>query len=170
PDFFEFRETLASGRVPKRAPQAKGDALSVSQLTALIDKAIRGQFPMPVLVRGELSNVNVHRASGHLYFTLKDRVNCIECVMWQSDFVRLKFKPVDGTALLASGRVGIYGAKGKYQLYVTSLSPIGKGALELAFQQLRAKLESEGLFAAERKKPLPAYPLNIVLLTSRQAA
>jgi exodeoxyribonuclease VII large subunit len=169
-DFFDFRENLATGRVPKRAPQPKPQALTVSQLTAMIDGALRKGLPQAVLVRGEISNVNLHRASGHLYFTLKDSSNCIDCVMWHSDLARLKFKPIDGTELLASGRVGVYGPRGRYQLYVSTLNPIGQGALELAFQQLRAKLAAEGLFAIERKKPLPKYPLHIALVTSRQTA
>src|SRR5436190_3892916 len=169
-DFFEFREQVATGRVQKRAAQAPGAALTVSQLTAMIDGALRRNLSQNVLVRGEISNVNNHRASGHLYFTLKDPINCIDCVMWQSDLARLKFKPVDGTELLASGRVAVYGPRGKYQLYVSTLNPIGQGALELAFQQLRAKLAAEGLFKPERKKPLPKYPINIVLVTSRQTA
>jgi exodeoxyribonuclease VII large subunit len=123
-----------------------------------------------VLVKGEVSNFTRHRASGHLYFTLKDAGACIDCVMFKSDAQRVKFEPTDGMELLASGRVGIYAQRGRYQLYVSSLSPIGQGALELAFQQLRAKLETEGLFAPERKKSLPQFPLNVVLVTSRQTA
>ena len=101
---------------------------------------------------------------------LKDPGACVDCVIFKSDAQRLKFKPADGMELLAGGRVGIYAQRGRYQLYVSSLSPIGQGALELAFQQLRAKLQAEGLFAPERKKPLPAFPINIVLVTSRQTA
>jgi exodeoxyribonuclease VII large subunit len=169
-DFFEFREKLGAARVPKRADAAAGDALSVSQLTNLIDKAIRTELPSTVMVRGEVSNLNLHRTSGHLYFTLKDAGACIDCAMWKSDLTRLKFQPIDGMELLASGRVGVYQQRGKYQLYVSTLKPVGKGALELAFQQLRAKLEVEGLFAPQRKKALPVYPLNISIVTSRQTA
>ena len=169
-DFFDFREKLPAGRIPRRAPDPKGNALTVSQLTAMIDGAIRARFPSSVLVRGEISNVNHHKASGHLYFTLKDAHSCIGCVMWKSDLARLKFKPVAGTELIAGGRVEVYAARGQYQLYVTSLNPIGKGALELAFQQLREKLEREGLFARERKKPLPSFPRDIVVVTSRNTA
>jgi exodeoxyribonuclease VII large subunit len=90
--------------------------------------------------------------------------------MWKSDVARMKFKPTDGIELLATGKLGVYGAQGKYQLYVTALRPLGKGALELAFQQLRAKLEAEGLFAAERKIPLPAYPRTVAIITGANTA
>ena len=168
-NFFEFREQIVKKK--SAAPQpAGGGALSVSELTAVIDRAIKSGVPAFVSVRGEVSNFNLHRGSGHWYFTLKDQNACIDCVCFKSDAQRLKFTPTDGMELLAGGRVGIYAQRGRYQLYVSSLNPIGQGALELAFKQLRARLEAEGLFAAERKKELPPFPTNIVLLTSRQTA
>jgi exodeoxyribonuclease VII large subunit len=168
-NFFEFREQVVGKKAV--APQSPGaQPMTVSQLTAAIDRAIRGGVPAFVSVRGEVSNLNVHRASGHIYFTLKDPSACIDCVIFKSDAQRLKFKPADGIDLLAGGRVGIYPQRGRYQLYVTTLNPIGQGALELAFQQLREKLQKEGLFAEERKNPLPRFPVNIALVTSRQTA
>lgn len=170
-NFFEFQEKL---RKPRTAPlPADGNeqaALSVSELTARITKVINSGLPASVLVRGQVSNVNRNRSSGHLYFTLKDSEACLDCVMFRSEAARLKFEPEDGMDLLASGRIGVYPQRGRYQLYVNSLRPLGQGALEIAFQQVRRKLEAEGLFAAERKKPLPPYPLRIVLVTSREAA
>lgn len=121
-------------------------------------------------MQGEISNCKHHGTSGHIYFTLKDEGACIDCVMFRSDAVRLKFTPNDGMELLATGRVAVYPQRGRYQLYVTSLQPMGLGALELAFQQLRAKLEAEGLFDPERKKPLPPYPMNVALVTGRATA
>jgi exodeoxyribonuclease VII large subunit len=121
-------------------------------------------------VQGEVSNINRNKTSGHLYFTLKDAEACLDCVMFRAEAAALKFQPVPGMELLAGGRIGVYGARGRYQLYVDQLRPLGKGALEIAFQQMRAKLEADGLFAAERKKPIPGYPLRIVLVTSREAA
>ncbi len=168
-NFFEFREQIVSKKTTATQP-AGGDAMTVSQLTSVIDRAIKSGVPSFVNVRGEVSNFNAHRASGHLYFTLKDPGACVDCVIFKSDAQRLKFKPADGMELLAGGRVGVYAQRGRYQLYVSSLSPIGQGALELAFQQLRAKLQAEGLFAPERKKALPAFPIKIVLVTSRQTA
>jgi exodeoxyribonuclease VII large subunit len=179
-NFFDVRQTLyqtrrGAGGAGDIAPAAgaraaPGEALSVSQLTVLIDKALKGQLPPTLLVKGEISNYKLHGASGHTYFTLKDGQNCIDCVIWKADGARIQFRPADGMEVLATGCVKAYGARGRYQLYTTHLQPLGQGALELAFQRLRAKLEAEGLFAAERKKPLPRYPLSIALVTSRGAA
>jgi len=153
------------------APKSDGpEPITVSQLTNRIDRIIKGAIPETLHVRGQLSNFNEHQSSGHLYFTLKDANSCIDCVMFQSEAARLKFTPEDGMEMVASGRLGVYVQRGKYQLYVTALRPLGQGALELAFQQMRAKLEALGLFAQERKKRLPDFPRNIVLITSPEAA
>jgi exodeoxyribonuclease VII large subunit len=184
-NFFDFREGLlgparAPARPPARGASAAGSQpgsgtpggkpMTVSQLTALIDGALRSGLPPAVLVKGEVSNANHHRASGHFYFTLKDAGSCIDCVMFKTEASRLKFDVRDGLELLAEGRVQVYFQRGKYQLYVDRLSPMGTGALELAFQQLRAKLEAEGLFDPGRKRPLPEYPTRVVIVTSRQTA
>jgi exodeoxyribonuclease VII large subunit len=194
-NFFDFREKLISKPAkPARvypAPQATpvvppankssgtrqskldaklAQAMSVSQLTAWVDGVIRSGMPQSVLVKGEASNVSLNRGSGHLYFTLKDAESCVDCVMYKSDAERLKFAAQDGMEFLATGNVKVYAPKGKYQLYVTHLQPLGKGALEVAFQQLRARLEAEGLLAPERKRKLPRYPTRIALVTSREAA
>ncbi len=177
-NFFEFREKLTARRdeAPAPAPMeaAHGSPaptpLSVTQLTAQIDRAIKSGVPGSVLVKGEVSNFKEHRGSGHLYFTLKDASSCLACVMWKSDAERVKFDVRDGMELLATGRVAVYATQGKYQLYVTRLQPLGQGALELAFRQLHARLEAEGLFALERKRPLPTYPSRIALVTGRGTA
>src|SRR5687768_10856790 len=180
-NFFEFREQVTA---PKRKPTsakalgsanpqpggAGAEALSVTQLTSQIDRVIRVGFPAPVLVRGEVSNYRPNASSGHVYFTLKDAGACVSCVMWKSDAARVKFTPADGMELLARGTIQVYAQQGKYQLYVTNLQPLGQGALELAFQQMRAKLEAEGLFAPGRKRPLPRFPSRIVLVTGSQTA
>lgn len=166
-NFFDFREKLSRKNEPAKP---KSEPLTVSQLTARIEQAIKGAIPATVHVKGEVSNLNQHRASGHIYFTLKDAGACIDCVMFRSDAARLKFQPTDGIELLASGRVAVYPQRGRYQLYVTSLHPLGKGALELAFQQLREKLQKEGLFEPDRKKPLPLFPRRIALVTSQATA
>ncbi len=171
--FFDFQKQMTS-RSTKPAvgptPAGEVEALSVTQLTAKIDRAIKAGFPGSVLVKGEVSNYKAHAASGHHYFTLKDAGAAIQCVMWRSDAARLKFQPSDGMELLATGTVSVYPQQGKYQLYVTMLHPLGQGALELAFQQLKAKLEAEGLFDAASKKMLPRFPRRIVLLTSSATA
>jgi exodeoxyribonuclease VII large subunit len=175
--FFDFQErTARRGKGALEQPEtspSKASArelLSVSQLTHIIESAIKSGVPSTVLVQGEMSNVNVHRSSGHLYFTLKDAVNCIDCVMWKSDLAKLKFEPTDGEDVVCTGSVAVYGARGRYQLYVRKIEPMGRGALELAFRQLHAKLEAEGLFNPSRKRPLPRYPVRILLLTSRDGA
>lgn len=173
--FFEFREEMNRKRTAQpveAALSAGGDikAITVTELTVQIDKALRGAFPKSIWVRGEISNINRQAASGHIYFTLKDSAACIDCALWKQQAAALKFKPTDGMEILANAMVRVYQARGRYQLIVTSIQPLGQGALELAFQQLRAKLEAEGLFASERKKVLPRFPRRICLVTSRQAA
>lgn len=163
-----MREKLLKPPAPPKAEEGK--PLTISQLTQLIEKAIKSGVPAQVLVKGETSNFKLHSASGHAYFTLKDSRACIDCVMFRDDAARLKFSPDDGMELIATGRVAVYPARGRYQLYVTALDPVGQGALELAFRQLCAKLEAEGLFAAERKRALPKYPSRIALVTSTQTA
>ena len=177
-NFFEFREKLTARRAEPEAPAPMEAApgrpqpapLTVTQLTFQIDRAVRAGVPGTVLVKGEVSNFKPHRGSGHWYFTLKDAQSCLSCVMWKSDAERVRFEARDGMELLATGQVRVYQEQGKYQLYVTRLQPLGQGALELAFKQLHARLEAEGLFAMERKKPLPLYPSRIALVTSRGTA
>lgn len=183
--FFDFRERVTSRRATeprgaseppdldaksKAAGGAGAKALTVSQLTRQIDRTLKDYLPPSLLVRGEVSNFNAHAGSGHFYFTLKDADACVDCVMFRSDAVRVKFKPTDGMELLAGGAVKVYAQRGRYQLYVTSLQPLGQGALEVAFQQMRAKLEAAGLFAEERKKPLPQFPMRVAIVTAAGAA
>src|SRR5687768_15626529 len=155
---------------PARAPAAPPKPLTVSQLTAVIDGALRATLPPSILVKGEVSNFKRNGASGHLYFTLKDPGACIDCVMFKAEAGRLKFDVDDGLEMLAEGRVAVYAQRGRYQLYVDRLQPLGRGALELAFLQLRAKLEAEGLFEEGRKRPIPEYPRRIVVVSSTQTA
>ena len=167
--FFDFQQRIAEKRTGQSAPVA-ADALTVTQLTATIDKAIKTGVPASVTVRGEVSNVSDRQASGHLYFTMKDTGACINCVMWRDNAAKLQFRLEDGLEILATGRVTVYAPQGRYQLTVQRLEPAGQGALELAFRQLQAKLLAEGLFDADRKKTIPRYPSRIVLLTSRATA
>lgn len=166
---FDFQKELDDLRRPAHVASDQ-PPLTVTELTARIERTIKGAFPVPLLVRGEVSNFKMYGGSGHAYFTLKDAGACINCVIFKSDFVRVKFEPADGMELLATGRLGIYGQRGSYQFYVTRLEPLGQGALELAYRQLCERLEKEGLFAPERKKPLPRYPMRIALVTSRSTA
>jgi exodeoxyribonuclease VII large subunit len=116
-------------------------------------------------VRGEISNFKRHR-SGHLYFTLKDQKSCLRCVMFRSRSNRLSFLPTDGMEVLARGYISIYERDGLCQFYVDELEPDGQGALYMAFCRLKERLQAEGLFAAEHKKPLPYLPRKIGIITS----
>jgi exodeoxyribonuclease VII large subunit len=173
-NFFDFRARLVA-RPPRVGGNAAvrsdpGEAMTVGQLTGVIERAIKTGVPPSVLVKGEVSNVNIHRSSGHIYFTMKDAAACLDCVIFKSDAARMRFKPTDGAEMLAGGRVAVYAQRGRYQLYVTSIQPLGKGALEAAFQELRRKLAAEGLFDPRMKLPLPAFPINVAIVTSAQGA
>jgi exodeoxyribonuclease VII large subunit len=166
--FFEFRERVTAAKSGGAPPAS--DAMTVSQLTAVIDQAIKAGVPGVVTVRGEVSNVSDRQASGHLYFTMKDAGACINCVMWRDNASKLRFRLEDGLEVIAIGRVTLYAPQGRYQLTVQRLEPAGRGALELAFRQLHARLAAEGLFDPERKKPVPKFPRRIAMVTSRATA
>jgi exodeoxyribonuclease VII large subunit len=122
-----------------------------------------------IWVEGEISNFRAHD-SGHLYFTLKDKDSQIRAVMFRSQARLLRFRPEDGMEIVLRGRVTIYEGRGELQLSAEYLEPKGAGALQIAFEQLKAKLQAEGLFDASRKKPIPALPRIIGIVTSPQAA
>jgi exodeoxyribonuclease VII large subunit len=119
-----------------------------------------------VAVAGELSNFKYH-TSGHCYMTLKDETSSIRAVMFKSYAQRLRFKPENGMKIIASGKVSVYERDGQYQLYIESMQPDGIGDLHVAFEQLKARLEQEGLFDPSRKKPVPPFPERIGVVTSR---
>ena len=141
-------------------------AMTVSELNARV-KALVESDPMlsRVMVRGELSNYKIY-PSGHHYFTMKDAEASLRCVMFRSSASKLRFRPESGMSVTATGRVSVYPRDGAYQLYVTDLMPEGVGDLQVAFEQLKARLEAEGLFDEDHKKELPAYPGRIALITS----
>ena len=122
-----------------------------------------------VLVRGEISNFKIY-ASGHAYFTLKDETGQLKAVMFRSHASRLLFRPADGMRVIAHGRISVYESSGQYQLYADDLQPDGAGSLALRFEQLKAKLQSEGLFEEARKMPLPPMPMRIGVITSPSGA
>jgi exodeoxyribonuclease VII large subunit len=142
--------------------------LSVSELNAAIRDLLYREF-RDIWVSGEISGVKL-APSGHYYFTLKEADSQLRCVMFRSAHRYLKFKPQDGLAVLARGRLDVYEARGEYQLQVELLEPQGHGALQLAFEQLKKKLAAEGLFDAARKRPLPRYPRRIGIVTSPRGA
>lgn len=141
---------------------------SVSELSLEIKNLLEKKFP-DVWVTGEVSNYR-GATSGHLYFTLKDAGAQIRAVCFRNQARYLKFKPQDGISVIARGHLSVYEARGEYQLYVDYLEPVGIGALQLAFEQLKQKLAAEGLFDAERKKPLPVLPRAIGVVTSPTGA
>ena len=122
-----------------------------------------------VCVRGELSNYKIY-PSGHHYFTLKDSESSLRCVMFRSSASRLRFRPESGMGVTAFGRVSVYPRDGAYQLYCNALMPEGTGDLQVAFEQLKAKLSAEGLFDPAHKKPLPQFPERIAIITSSAGA
>ncbi len=143
-------------------------AISVSTLVQLLQELVEDNF-VEVLVQGELSNVS-QPPSGHYYFTLKDKKARIKCAMFRSHARVLRFKPVDGLAVICRGRVSVYPQRGDLQLIVEAVEPEGVGSLQLAFDQLKEKLEREGLFAPNLKQPLPPFPRTIGLVTSSSGA
>ena len=153
---------------PRRPPAPERRIFSVSELTASIRGLLESSFG-DVWVEGEVSNCRLWN-TGHLYFTLKDGSAQIKAVMFRSAVRYLKFKAEDGQHVIARGRLGVYDPKGEYQLVCEHLQPRGLGALQVAFEQLKKKLQAEGLFAPERKRPLPALPVKIGLVTSLEGA
>ena len=144
--------------------------LTVSELNAHIKGLLDGDVLLGSLaVRGELSNYKVY-SSGHHYFTLKDAESSLKCVMFRSSASRIRFRPENGMGVTAVGSVSVYPRDGAYQLYCTELIPTGMGDLYLAFEQLKARLSKEGLFDPAHKKPLPAYPKRIAVITSGSGA
>src|SRR4030066_93074 len=123
---------------------------SVGQINSLIRTAIEEKLPSRLIVRGEISDWK-HHTSGHCYFSLKDEGAVLPCVMWASKFKNVKFSPEDGMEVLSTGYIDVYPPGGKYQLYVDKLEPAGVGALQLAFEQMVAKLRKEGLFDEAHK-------------------
>ena len=144
--------------------------LSVSEITEHIRAIVESDGALRrVYVRGELSNYKIY-PSGHHYFTLKDAGASIQCVMFRADASRLRFRPENGMGVICAGRVAVYPRDGAYQLYVSAVQPEGLGDLHAAYEQLKATLLAEGLFAQEHKKPLPVMPEKIALITSGAGA
>ncbi len=144
--------------------------MSVSELNNFIKNMFdSNRLLTSVTVRGEISNFTNHR-SGHFYFSLKDSESQIKCVMFRSSAARLKFMPESGMKVIAHGSVSVYPRDGSYQFYVNSLQPDGVGALYMAYEQLKAKLETEGLFAPESKKDIPQFPQAVGVITSPTGA
>ncbi len=142
--------------------------LTVSALTAQLRAVLEERFPA-VWVEGEISNYRLY-GSGHAYFTLKDADAQLRCALFRTRGRRLRFEPADGLHVMAFGSVEVYAQRGEYQLVVELLEPKGLGALQLAFEQLKARLQAEGLFEQARKRELPRFPRKIGIVTSPSGA
>jgi exodeoxyribonuclease VII large subunit len=143
--------------------------LTVSELNTQIKILVEENFRFVHLL-GEISNFKIHTQSGHYYFTLKDERSQVQAVMWKTRNLSLLFTPEDGMQVVVKGRITVFGAKGSYQVEVWEMIPQGAGELQLRFEKLKQKLFSEGLFDESVKKPLPRFPENIAVLTSRTGA
>ncbi len=159
---------MAKEARPARVRDPELRLLTITQLNQLVRAALENQLDA-VWVAGEISNWRV-APSGHCYFTLKDEKSQIAAVMFRRDGGKLCFTPQSGMEVICLGRVSLYTVRGDLQLYVESMEPMGHGALYLAFEQLKKRLAAEGLFAPERKKPLPFLPASIGIVTSGNGA
>lgn len=153
--------------MPDKGPE---QAITVKELTRYIKARLEQDTRLSdVWVRGEISNFTRH-SSGHMYFTLKDADSRVKAIMFASYNQRLPFIPKDGTKVLAKGGISVYERDGQYQMYVTQMQPDGVGSLYLAYEQLKQRLEAEGLFAVHRKKTIPRFPRAIGVVTSPTGA
>jgi exodeoxyribonuclease VII large subunit len=157
---------LDFGSAPEAAPQRR--ALTVSQLTERIRATLETEF-FDVWVEGELSNLTL-ATSGHWYFSLKDARAQLRAVVWKTDARLIRFQPKDGMKVLARGSLKVYPPKGEYQIQVQVLEPLGKGSLQQAFEDLKVRLEKEGLFDPKRKRPLPMLPRRVGVVSSPTGA
>jgi len=149
--------------------QKRTKIYTVSQVNLLIKEILENNLPGWLAITGEITDFK-HHHSGHCYFSLKDENSTLPCVMWRSNFAKVKFKPENGLAIITEGYIDVYSPQGKYQFYVESMIPAGVGALQLAFEQMVKKLQAQGLFEDVHKKPIPAYPERIGILTSESGA
>lgn len=163
-----FNPSLIKPPVEEARP-ASSVMMSVTQLTQMIKRTLEERLPSTIHVVGQVSNFKRH-SSGHFYFVLKDERSELSCVLWRSDAARLKFAPTDGLEVVATGHIDLFERTGRYQLYARRVEPRGVGALELAFRQLRDRLEREGLFDPTRKRFLPRLPKRLAVVTSLDGA
>ena len=159
--------TAPAGRLPEPGAPNR-EVYTVGRLNEEVARLLEDSFPL-IWVEGELSNLALPR-SGHMYFTLKDARAQVRCALFRSNRVRLRFEPRDGMQVIARARVGFYGPRGEFQLVVQELEPAGEGALRLAYERLRLRLQEEGLFDSEHKRPLPPFPKRLGVITSPTGA
>jgi exodeoxyribonuclease VII large subunit len=166
-------ENVLDGDSSLEAPEDAGvdaqpEVLSVSELNRYIREILEGRFPL-LWLKGEISNFKAH-TSGHFYFSLKDAKAQISAVMFRGFNSQLRFRPEDGMEVLIRGKVTVYEPRGNYQIFCEVMEPVGAGALQKAFEQLKAKLQKEGLFDEARKRSIPSLPRHIAIVTSPTGA
>ncbi len=150
---------------------ASKSVLTISQLTAYIKTTLEGDLKLKsVFVSGEISGCKIYPSSGHIYFSLKDDKTKINCVMYANSAALLRFAPNDGMKVLAMGRISVYAQRGEYQFCVESMQPDGVGELAVAYEQLKNRLSSEGVFDEKHKRPIPEFPRKIGVVTSSSGA
>ena len=154
--------------MPTGADTRPRHVYTVSDLNRQVRQLLEASLPL-IWIEGEISNLATP-ASGHIYFSLKDEKAQLRCAMFRNRKLRLRFRPQNGQKVLVRGRVGLYEARGEYQLVVEHMEEAGAGLLQQRFEELKARLDREGLFAPERKKPLPALPHRIGIITSPTGA
>lgn len=150
------------------AEDAEPAVISVSELNRHIKSLLEGTFPM-LWLKGEISNFKAH-TSGHFYFSLKDSKAQISAVMFRGFNSQLRFRPEDGMEVIVRGKVTVFEPRGNYQIFCETMEPVGAGALQKAFEQLKAKLQKEGLFDEAKKRPLPSLPKHVAIVTSPTGA
>src|SRR5262245_16159440 len=153
---------------PQIQAKSEPQILSVSDVNRAVKNSLEGQFKL-LWLKGEISNFKPH-TSGHFYFSLKDSKAQISAVMFRGFNQTLKFRPRDGMEVLVRGKITVYEPRGNYQIFCEVMEPVGAGALQLAFEQLKKKLELEGLFDKARKRPIPAMPKHVAVVTSPTGA
>ncbi len=164
-NFDEFAKATDSDSESQKSEPA---VMSVEQLNGSIKKILEGQFDL-IWVQGEVSNFKAH-TSGHYYFSLKDKKSQISAVMFRGYNSKLKFRVEDGLEVIVRGRISVYEPRGNYQILCEMMEPVGAGALQKAFEQLKAKLKQEGLFELSKKRPIPPFPSKVAVVTSPTGA
>ncbi len=154
-----------TGAAPER------NIISVAALNEYIKAKLEGDMTLAdIYLRGEISNFKHHYQTGHFYFSIKDESSVVRAVMFRGYASKLKFEPENGMKIIAHGRIGAFVRDGQYQIYCDDIEPDGLGSLYVAYEQLKRKLEAEGLFSPERKKPLPKIPTRVGVITSPTGA
>lgn len=163
-----LQQTLDLSTPSSAAPEEEAKVLSVSQLTRKIKDSLEEEF-ITVWVQGEISNFTAH-GSGHFYFSLKDSGAQISAVMFRGANSKLKFRPENGLEVIVRGRISVYEPRGSYQISCEMMEPVGAGALQKAFEQLKTKLQKEGLFDSQKKREIPKFPKKVAIVTSPTGA